>query len=120
MLVVEPTPGDLFLLGSRERLAFDRARIEAAFSDPAIVDDLRRVDVAGPRDLVATLVADDVTVRPLLIGVVPNRDENAYAEFAGPRAFAALLTGRRTDPLAWIPREQAPLAWNALLAGGTR
>jgi len=120
VLVVEPTPGDLFLIGSRERLAFDRARIAAAFSDPAIVDDLRRVDVVGPRDLVAMLVADDVTVRPLLIGAVPNRDENAYAEFAGPRAFAALLTGRRTDPLAWIPREQAPLAWNALLADGTR
>jgi spermidine synthase len=120
VLVVEPTPGDLFLIGSRERLAFDRSRIAAAFSDPAIVDDLRRVDVAGPGDLVATVVGDDATVRPLLTGAVPNRDENAYAEFAGPRAFAALLTGRRTDPLAWIPREQAPLAWNALLAGGVR
>ena len=120
VLVVEPTPGDLFLIGSRDRLTFDPARIEAAFSDRAIVDDLRRVDVVAPRDLMATLVADDVTVRPLLRGAVPNRDENAYAEFAGPRAFAALLTGRRADPLAWIPREKAPLAWNALLAGGTR
>ena len=119
-VVVEPTPGDLFLIGSRDRLAFDRARITAAFTDPAIMDDLRRGDVVGPMDLVATLVADDVTVRPLLSGATPNRDENAYAEFAGPRAFAALLTGRRTDPQAWIPREQASLAWNALLAGAAR
>jgi hypothetical protein len=101
-------------------LAFDRARIMAAFTDPAIVDDLRRVDVVGPMDLVATLVADDVTVRPLLIGATPNRDENAYAEFAGPRAFAGLLAGRRADPLAWLPREKASLAWNALLAERAR
>jgi spermidine synthase len=118
VLVVEPTPGDLLLIGSPAPLALDPRRIAASFADPAIAADLQRVDVGGPRDLYQTLLGDEVTVKPLLAGAIPNRDENVYVEFSGPIAFAGILSGRRGEGLAWIKRDQAARAWNALLARG--
>ncbi len=118
VLVVEPTSGDLLLIGSPAPLALDPRRVAASFADPAIVADLQRVDIGGPRDLYQTLLGDEVTVKPLLAGAIPNRDENVYVEFSGPIAFAGILSGRRGEGLAWIKRDQAARAWNALFARG--
>jgi len=118
LLVVEPTPGDLLLIGSPAPLALDPRGVAASFADPVIAADLRRVDIGGPRDLYQTLLGDEVTVKPLLIGAIPNRDENVYVEFSGLMAFAGILSGRRDGKLEGIPRGQAARAWNALLARG--
>ncbi len=101
-VVLEPTPGDVFLVGSQSPLALDEGRIAAAFADPGIAPDLRRVDFNGPRDLYATLVGHNGTITPLLDGAVPNRDDNVAVEFSGPVAFAHILQGRRSDPVAWL------------------
>jgi spermidine synthase len=101
-VVVEPTPGDLFLVGSPSRLALNEARVAAGFSDPAIAADLRRVDFSSPSDLLATVVGHTGTITRLLDGAVPNRDDNAAVEFSGPRAFAGILQGRRSDGVAWL------------------
>jgi spermidine synthase len=119
-LVVEPTPGDLFLIGSGDPLTLDPGRVAAALASPDRAEDLRRVDVVGPHDLSAMVVGDAATVGPLLAGAVPNRDENVYVEFSGPVAFSGMLTGRRDDPLRWIQRDKAALAWNTLLTGERR
>jgi spermidine synthase len=117
-LVVEPTPGDLFLIGSLSPLALDPRRIGASFADPSIATDLQRVDIGTPENLYETFLGDEVTVKPLLAGAIPNRDENVYVEFSGPIAFAGILSGRRGEGLAWIQRDQAARTWNALLARG--
>jgi hypothetical protein len=101
-LAIEPTPGDLFFVGSPSPLVLDRARMSAAFGDPRIAPDLIRVDFASPQDLYATVVGHSGTITPLLDGAVPNRDDNVAVEFSGPLAFAQILQGRRSDPVAWL------------------
>ncbi len=107
-IAVEPTPGDLFFVGSPSPLVLDPARVEAAFADPRIGPDLTRVDFSSPRDLYATLVGHSGTITPLLHGVVPNRDDNVAVEFSGPLAFARILQGRRSDPVAWLRGGSGP------------
>jgi spermidine synthase len=101
-VVVEPTPGDLFVVGSPSRLALDEARVRAAFADPRIADDLGRVDLRSPADAYATLVGHTGTITTLLAGAAPNRDDDATVEFSGPIAFARILHGGRSDGLAWL------------------
>jgi spermidine synthase len=101
-IVVEPTPGDLFVVGSPLPLSLDPAKLAAAFANPAIAADLRRVDFNTPRDLFATLIGHTRSIAPLLDGAVPNRDDNAAVEFSGPRTFARILQGRRSDSVAWL------------------
>jgi spermidine synthase len=101
-VVVEPTPGDLFVVGSPSRLALDEARVRAAFADPRIGEDLRRVELRSPTDAYATLVGHTGTIDRLLAGASPNRDDNAAVEFSGPLAFARILHGGRGDGLAWL------------------
>jgi spermidine synthase len=101
-VVLEPTPGDVFFVGSQSPLALDPERIAAAFADPAIAADLQRVDFFGPRDLYATVVGHNGTITRLLEGATPNRDDNVAVEFSGPVAFAHILQGRRSDPVAWL------------------
>jgi spermidine synthase len=101
-VVVEPTPGDVFFVGSLSPLNLAPERIPAAFAVPEIAADLQRVDFSGPRDLYATMVGHNGTITPLLDGAVPNRDDNVAVEFSGPVAFAHILQGRRSDPVAWL------------------
>lgn len=101
-VVLEPTPGDLFVVGSASRLTLDEARVAAGFGDPGIASDLKRVDFSAPADLFATVIGHTGTIAPLLDGAVPNRDDNAAVEFSGPRAFARILDGRRSDGVAWL------------------
>lgn len=107
-IAIEPTPGDLFFVGSPSPLVVDPARVEAAFADPRIGPDLARVDFSSPRDLYATLVGHSGTITPLLHGAVPNRDDNVAVEFSGPLAFAHILQGRRSDPVAWLRGGSGP------------
>jgi hypothetical protein len=101
-VVLEPTPGDLFVVGSPSRLTLDEARVAADFTDPGIAADLKRVDFPAPADVFATVIGHTGTIAPLLDGAVPNRDDNAAVEFSGPRAFARMLEGRRSDGVAWL------------------
>ncbi|MFZ5874866.1 MAG: fused MFS/spermidine synthase [Nitrospirota bacterium] len=101
-VVLEPTPGDLFVVGSPSRLALDEARVRAAFADPRIAEDLGRVDLRSPSDVYATLVGHTGTINGLLAGAAPNRDDNAAVEFSGPIAFARILHGGRSDGIAWL------------------
>jgi hypothetical protein len=89
-------------VGSTSPLALDRDRVAAALSDSETGSDLARVDFRTPSDLYATLVGHHGTITRLLDGAVPNRDDNVAVEFSGPVAFAHILQGRRTDPVAWL------------------
>jgi spermidine synthase len=55
-VVLEPTPGDVFFVGSASTLVLDPARVAAALSDSRTGPDLARVDFRSPSDLYATLV----------------------------------------------------------------
>lgn len=101
-VVLEPTAGDVFFVGSPSPLTLAPGRIAAAFADPAIAADLQRVDFFGPRDLYATVVGHNGTITRLLEEATPNRDDNVAVEFSGPVAFAHILRGRRSDPVAWL------------------
>jgi spermidine synthase len=101
-VVVEPTPGDVFLVGSTSRLVLDRERVAEALRDSQTGSDLARVDFRSIDDLYATLIGHHGTITRLLAGAVPNRDDNVAVEFSGPVAFAHILQGRRSDPLAWL------------------
>ncbi|MFZ5862563.1 MAG: fused MFS/spermidine synthase [Nitrospirota bacterium] len=104
-VAVEPTPGDLFVIGSASRLALDEARVRAAFLDAGIAADLSRVEVRAPADAYAMLVGHTGTITGLLTGAAPNRDDNATVEFSGPRAFARILYRGRSDGIAWLRGE---------------
>jgi spermidine synthase len=75
---------DIILVGSAAPLALDVASTARMFTTPRIRDDLARVDVHAPADLIATLLLDEPGVREAAREGDLNTDDNLRIEFSAP------------------------------------
>jgi spermidine synthase len=81
--------GDVLLLGFKDAPSLDLERIQDALNQPNISNDLKRVRVQDPYDLLSLYLIGGESVKLLLAEAVSNTDDNAYIEFFGPRHFYA-------------------------------
>ena len=99
---------DYVLLGSGRPLRVGLDALAARMAVPAVADDLARVGVRAPGDLLGRLSTGRAEVARLAAGAERNTDDNARVEFSAPRSLGletqeanrAMLSTGAVDPLA--------------------
>ncbi len=76
--------GDLVLLGFTQEPRLDPDRLHSLLSRPQIQEDLNRIGVTNPSDLVALYLFGGQQVNHLASKASTNTDDNAYIELVGP------------------------------------
>lgn len=90
----DPSSNDTFLVGAMHPIRLDRGRLEAAFADDALREELARAKVTTPEDFFGLFLLGTEEI-PGFVGPGPlNTDDNALIEFAAPR-----------DLLTWSERD---------------
>ncbi|MFQ5700347.1 MAG: fused MFS/spermidine synthase [Acidobacteriota bacterium] len=79
--------GDFLLLGSNEPLAIDPTRLARAMSHPAVKQDLDRVELYLPADLLQLLVMDERGVRAFSAHAAIQTEDRLALEFSAPAAL---------------------------------
>jgi spermidine synthase len=85
VVVFRTSPGDTAMVGSESPLRLDRRELERRLRGNRVSEDLRRVGLDGPADLMAHLVLDVGDVAPYARGSGINTDDNGFLEFEAPR-----------------------------------
>ena len=115
---------DLIVIGSNEPHAFDIGTLYKYFSIDEVRDDLRRIDITGPLDILDLFLVGDKDLREYLGDAIINTDERPYLEFALPKLLymdpsrainnveeIIALTTEVTAPVAfperWTARDRA-------------
>ncbi len=91
VMVFDPAPPDIILIGSNAPIQIDLAALEERIKNGPIQKDLERIDVQNPYDLLATFSLGSNEIDTFLTGAVINTDDNAWVEVTGPRDY---YTGR--------------------------
>jgi spermidine synthase len=78
---------DLLLLGSRQPLRFDVARMQAALQDRGVATSLNRARVQFPFDLLVELRLDEAGAEAFARGAPLNTDDNMRLELMAPRTL---------------------------------
>jgi spermidine synthase len=78
---------DLLLLGSREPLRFDLARMQAQMGNRGVATSLNRARVQYPFDLLVELRLDETGAREFARGAALNTDDNMRLELMAPRTL---------------------------------
>ena len=128
----DPSSNDMLLVGSRQPLVVDKARIERWLADPKMQKELDKAGFGAAEDLLGLMLIDGSRL-PDYIGRGPlNTDDNALIEFAAPKdlltystedaylPFVYALDGRRGELLGNVFRGFGPpwtrmaerLLWN--------
>jgi spermidine synthase len=81
-----PGGGDYFLIGADGPLRVDPERLRAASASPAW-DDLRRVGIEGPADVLARFVAGPAALRALAADAPLHTDDRLFLETRAPLAL---------------------------------
>ncbi|MDO8426750.1 MAG: fused MFS/spermidine synthase, partial [Deltaproteobacteria bacterium] len=76
---------DLIVIGSKEPLKFDMARLEEVTSSPSVKEGLRKIDINGPFDIVDLFLIGGSDLRSYIAGSPLNTDERPLLEFTLPR-----------------------------------
>jgi spermidine synthase len=84
VLTPDPQSNDVFLVGSRQPLAFEWNDIEAALNDPRLGPELARAGITRGVDLVGLLVGGTRELSRLVPDGPLNTDDNALLEFRAP------------------------------------
>jgi spermidine synthase len=100
VLIFQAIGRDLLLLGSERPVLLDLPRLEAQLSVPDVAEDLRRVGIGGPYDLLAKFTLGTEEVETLTAGVPINTDDNALIEFGAPRTLYVDTTDANIRQLA--------------------
>lgn len=90
--IFQTAEGDLVLLGWEGELNFDHGRIEARLGDPRRREDLKRVNVMDPLDLLARWRLGHREIMKYAGEGPLNTDDNALIEFAAPKSMYAETT----------------------------
>ena len=75
---------DLVMLGSESPLPLDLPALEQRMSPPRVAEDLSRVDVHNPAELLSFFKIGENEIRALAAGSELNTDDNAKIEFSAP------------------------------------
>lgn len=89
VMVFDPAPPDMILIGSKKPFQIDLARLEERFKNDSIRKDLERVNILNPYDLLGTFSIGSSSLDSFLADAVLNTDDNAWVEVNGPRDYYA-------------------------------
>jgi spermidine synthase len=78
---------DIILLGSREKIILDMAKISALYSKPGASDDLRSYGVDNPLSFVSNAILDRKSLLQISRGAPLNTDDYPYIEFNAPQGM---------------------------------
>jgi tetratricopeptide (TPR) repeat protein len=94
-VLLSGSQAELILLGTTApRIEIDPTRLQAALAAaPAVADDLRRFDLATPRDIIGTFVGSAETLRQASADAPPVTDDRPVQEYGVMSALAAAVTG---------------------------
>lgn len=87
--IFQTHPGDILLLGFKDTPALDLVRMQEILAKPNISEDLKRVQIHDPYDLLSLYLMGGESIKLMTAGALSNTDDNGYIEFFGPRHFYA-------------------------------
>jgi spermidine synthase len=91
VMVFDPSPPDIILIGSKTPILIDLGDLEEKFKLDSIKRDLSRINIMTPYDLLAAFSLGSHEIDTFLNDAVTNTDDNAWVEVSGPRDY---YTGR--------------------------
>jgi len=129
LLIFETADADLLLLGSDGAITVDYGRLAGRMARPAVAEDLRRVGVSGPLDLLVRFRLGGREASTYAGPGPHNTDDNALIEFAAPRSlYAETISANLAEiqeassgvwgyltGLGQTPAGRAPLLWGLAL-----
>jgi spermidine synthase len=99
------------LIVARESGRLSWSSLQRRFADPRIRDELARIGIEDPADLMVRMLAGPRWIRQMTAGAPRNTDDNARIEFAAPKDlinYRSYSAKRITDQLGQV-RARAPL-----------
>jgi len=100
---------DVILLGSEKPLAAMPSDLAAALKDPAVRDDLQRIGVRDPFDLLTFVLMGREAVLDVADGAPLNTDDNVRIEFNAPRYLHRRTSEDNFEMLLTASTGPAPL-----------
>ena len=84
VMVFDPAPPDIIVMGSASPLQINIATLAAALENKTVQADMMRINIQSVSDLLSTFALGSTEVNTYLKGAVPNTDDNARVEVNGP------------------------------------
>jgi len=100
---------DLILLGSEEPLLAAPADVQTAMEVPSVAEDLLRIGVRDPYDLLTFVLMGGETVLEVADGAPVNTDDNVRIEFSAPRYLHRRTSDANFEVLLVASTGPAPL-----------
>jgi spermidine synthase len=79
--------GDIFMLGSSERLTIDYLQLAERYNIPGVREDLQRLDIREPLALLSCYLLDEEGVARFAADSRINTDDRPILEFSAPRSL---------------------------------
>jgi len=108
MVFRPPNGTDVILLGSRLPLRIDLEDLGRRWQPAPVREDLARIGLERPEDLLASFYLGPAAVRALAAGARINTDNNMYVELRGPREMIGAPTGASAI-LGALARDATPV-----------
>lgn len=99
VLLFQPSEGDLLLLGSEGEWPVPFLQMARRMAEPAIAEDLRRIGIHTPYDLLLTFRLGTQEIKGYTGKGPYNTDENGLIEFAAPRSLYADTLATNQDEI---------------------
>lgn len=108
----EPSTRNAFTIvtGKIEDPVWDPEQLARAFSHPQIRDDLASLDIKGPADLLAMLIATEADLAPWLNDIPSHTDDRPRVEYQSGRLLDRNETWLQNFPILLDLRPSAPAA----------
>lgn len=118
---------DIMVIGSLTPFKMDPARMEEMLARQQVLEDLRRIEIDSPYDVLTWMLHDTQAVQTIVgAETLLNTDDNAWIEFQAPLFLYAqtseenlkILLKHRVGPEVWLKRDPegwgGPDAWLGL------
>ena len=86
-----PASNDLAMIGSSKPLAFDLKSLETTLADAEVRNDLGKVGIEEPFEILSYFVLDKEAVGKIVGVSAPNTDNNPIVEFSAPKFLYSSL-----------------------------
>jgi spermidine synthase len=89
-------PADYLLIGSQQPIVADCQEMERRLQEPSLREDVARMFMISPSELLANFVLSEKALTPLLAATPIHTDDNGLVEYSTPRT---MFSGASTSPL---------------------
>jgi len=100
--------GDIFMLGSNEKLTIDYLQVAKRYNIPGIREDMQRLSIREPLALLSCYLLDEEGVARLTAGSGINTDNRPILEFSAPRSLYLETANSNHDLLSSFRTEEFP------------